>query len=102
MQDKNLFLHVSDSAENSMSCMIKADGLLMGCSTFGQVRQEERSYHEENQSQACVDGFNISRSSAGILAPCLLSRCIACEETRFVRTSCFVLLGGEIVQFDVM
>lgn len=35
--DKNIVLHVGDDVANDMSCMIRADGLLMGCSTFGQV-----------------------------------------------------------------
>ncbi|CAN0029784.1 unnamed protein product [Scytosiphon promiscuus] len=34
---KSLYLHVGLDVENAMSCMIEADGLLMGCSTFGQV-----------------------------------------------------------------
>ncbi|CAM9646251.1 unnamed protein product [Scytosiphon promiscuus] len=37
VEGKSLFLHVGLDVENTMSCMIKADGLLMGCSTFGQV-----------------------------------------------------------------
>lgn len=32
-----LVLHVGQNAQNAMSCMIQADALLMGCSTFGQV-----------------------------------------------------------------
>ena len=34
---KNIVLHVGEDVQNAMSCMIQADGLLMGCSTFGQV-----------------------------------------------------------------
>lgn len=34
---KNIILHVGEDVQNAMSCMIQADGLLMGCSTFGQV-----------------------------------------------------------------
>ena len=30
-------LHVGPDVQNAMSCMIQADGLLMGCSTFGHV-----------------------------------------------------------------
>lgn len=37
VQGKPLYLHVGLDVENAMSCMIEADGLLMGCSTFGQV-----------------------------------------------------------------
>lgn len=36
IQDRSLYLHVGPDVENAMSCMIEADGLLMGCSTFGQ------------------------------------------------------------------
>ncbi|CAM9532516.1 unnamed protein product, partial [Laminaria digitata] len=32
-----LVLHVGQNVQNAMSCMIQADALLMGCSTFGQV-----------------------------------------------------------------
>ena len=32
-----IVLHVGHDVQNAMSCMIQADGLLMGCSTFGQV-----------------------------------------------------------------
>eukprot|EP00752_Nemacystus_decipiens_P006550 g5898.t1 len=35
--DKNIVLHVGEDVLNALSCMIQADGLLMGCSTFGQV-----------------------------------------------------------------
>ena len=34
---KTIVLHVSHDVQNAMSCMIQADALLMGCSTFGQV-----------------------------------------------------------------
>ena len=34
---KPIVLHVGDDVQNALSCMIQADGLLMGCSTFGQV-----------------------------------------------------------------
>ena len=34
---KNIVLHVGEDVQNAMSCMIQADDLLMGCSTFGQV-----------------------------------------------------------------
>ncbi|CAN0194489.1 unnamed protein product, partial [Scytosiphon promiscuus] len=37
MADKPIVLHVDHDVENAMSCMIKADGILMGCSTFGQI-----------------------------------------------------------------
>lgn len=37
MQEKHLYLHVGADVENALSCMIKADGLLMGCSTFGHI-----------------------------------------------------------------
>lgn len=37
IQGKPLVLHVGTDVVNTMSCMIKADGLLLGCSTFGQV-----------------------------------------------------------------
>lgn len=30
-------LHVGPDVRNALSCMIQADGVLMGCSTFGQV-----------------------------------------------------------------
>ena len=30
-------LHVSPDVHNAMSCMVQADGVLMGCSTFGQL-----------------------------------------------------------------
>lgn len=34
---KNIVLHVGADVQNALSCMIQADGVLMGCSTFGQV-----------------------------------------------------------------
>eukprot|EP00752_Nemacystus_decipiens_P015076 g13430.t1 len=34
---KNIVLHVGPDVQNALSCMIHADGVLMGCSTFGQV-----------------------------------------------------------------
>ena len=34
---KPLVLHVDPDAHDALSCMIQADGLLMGCSTFGQI-----------------------------------------------------------------
>lgn len=34
---KNIVLHVGPDVRNALSCMINADGVLMGCSTFGQV-----------------------------------------------------------------
>ncbi len=37
VQDRPLVLHVGRDVANTLSCMIHADGLLMGCSTFGQV-----------------------------------------------------------------
>lgn len=30
-------LHVGPDVQNAMSCMIHADGVVMGCSTFGQI-----------------------------------------------------------------
>eukprot|EP00903_Cladosiphon_okamuranus_P019865 g18259.t1 len=33
---KNIVLHVGPDVRNALSCMIHADGVLMGCSTFGQ------------------------------------------------------------------
>lgn len=35
--EKNIVLHVGEDVLNALSCMIQADGLLMGCSTFGQL-----------------------------------------------------------------
>lgn len=37
MQGKPIILHVGQDVQNAVSCMIKADGVMMGCSTFGQV-----------------------------------------------------------------
>lgn len=37
MRDRLLYLHVGLDTRNDMSCMIQADGVLMGCSTFGQL-----------------------------------------------------------------
>lgn len=34
---KNILLHVGADVQNDLSCMTQADGVLMGCSTFGQV-----------------------------------------------------------------
>lgn len=34
---KPLVLHVGQDVRNAMSCMVHADGVLMGCSTFGQL-----------------------------------------------------------------
>lgn len=34
---KPIVLHVGSDVQNALSCMIQSDGLLMGCSTFGQV-----------------------------------------------------------------
>lgn len=34
---KPIFLHVGHDVKNALSCMIEADGLLMGCSTFGPI-----------------------------------------------------------------
>eukprot|EP00752_Nemacystus_decipiens_P015660 g13975.t1 len=35
--DKKIVLHVGSDVQNALSCMIHADGILMGCSTFGQM-----------------------------------------------------------------
>ena len=35
--ERPVVLHVGPDVPNAMSCMILADGVLMGCSTFGQV-----------------------------------------------------------------
>lgn len=35
-------LHVGSDVQNAMSCMIQADAVLMGCSTFGQVAGLDR------------------------------------------------------------
>lgn len=32
-----IFLHLDPEVHNALSCMIQADGLLMGCSTFGHI-----------------------------------------------------------------
>eukprot|EP00904_Undaria_pinnatifida_P013525 jgi/Undpi1/9302/HiC_scaffold_26.g11760.m1 len=37
VQGRPLLLHVGNDVTNALSCMIQADGLLMGCSTFGQL-----------------------------------------------------------------
>lgn len=37
VEGRPLVLHVGRDVANTLSCMIQADGLLMGCSTFGQV-----------------------------------------------------------------
>lgn len=37
IRDKSIVLHVGSDVQNEMSCMIQADGVLMGCSTFGQI-----------------------------------------------------------------
>ncbi|CAM9840597.1 unnamed protein product [Ectocarpus sp. 6 AP-2014] len=37
IRDKPIVLHVGSDVQNEMSCMIQADGVLMGCSTFGQI-----------------------------------------------------------------
>lgn len=37
MVDKNILLHVGADVQNDLSCMTQADGVVMGCSTFGQV-----------------------------------------------------------------
>ena len=37
VSEKSIVLHVGPDVQNAMSCMIKADAVLMGCSTFGQV-----------------------------------------------------------------
>ena len=34
---KPIVLHVGPDVHNALQCMIQADGLLMGCSTFGQI-----------------------------------------------------------------
>lgn len=34
---KPVVLHVGSDVHNALQCMIQADGLLMGCSTFGQI-----------------------------------------------------------------
>lgn len=37
MPGKPIVLHVGPDVQNAMSCMIQADGVMMGCSTFGQI-----------------------------------------------------------------
>lgn len=37
MRGKPLYLHIGLDVQNTLSCMIQADGLLMGCSTFGHI-----------------------------------------------------------------
>lgn len=37
MRDKRLLLHVGLDAQNDLTCMVQADAILMGCSSFGQV-----------------------------------------------------------------
>lgn len=37
MAGKPIVLQVGSDVQNAMSCMIQADAVLMGCSTFGQV-----------------------------------------------------------------
>lgn len=37
VEGRPLVLHVGQDVASSLSCMIRADGLLMGCSTFGQL-----------------------------------------------------------------
>lgn len=37
MEGRPLILHIGHDVANALSCMIQADGLLMGCSTFGQL-----------------------------------------------------------------
>ncbi|CAM9182579.1 unnamed protein product [Ectocarpus sp. 8 AP-2014] len=37
VRDKSFVLHVGSDVQNEMSCMIQADGIVMGCSTFGQI-----------------------------------------------------------------
>lgn len=37
VKGRRLVLHVGQDVVNALSCMIQADGLLMGCSTFGQL-----------------------------------------------------------------
>ncbi|CAM9214294.1 unnamed protein product [Ectocarpus sp. 8 AP-2014] len=37
VRDKSFILHVGSDVQNELSCMIKADGVVMGCSTFGQI-----------------------------------------------------------------
>ena len=37
MEEKPIILHVGHDVGNAMSCMIQSDGVMMGCSAFGQV-----------------------------------------------------------------
>ncbi|CAM9392138.1 unnamed protein product [Scytosiphon promiscuus] len=37
VQGKTIMLHFDRDVQNAMSCMIQADGIMMGCSTFGQI-----------------------------------------------------------------
>lgn len=37
IHEKPMLLHVGRDVQNALSCMIHADGVLMGCSTFGHV-----------------------------------------------------------------
>lgn len=37
VSDKPIVLHVGEDAKNALSCMALADGVVMGCSTFGQI-----------------------------------------------------------------
>lgn len=37
VQEKPILLHVHPDVQNAMNCMIQADGVVMGCSTFGQI-----------------------------------------------------------------
>ncbi|CAM9178418.1 unnamed protein product [Ectocarpus sp. 12 AP-2014] len=37
IRDKSFVLHVGSDVQNELSCMIQADGVVMGCSTFGQI-----------------------------------------------------------------
>lgn len=36
-RDEAIMLHFGRDVKSTLSCMIQADGILMGCSTFGQV-----------------------------------------------------------------
>ena len=37
VRHKPLFLHVGHDVQNDLACMIQADAVLMGCSTFGHI-----------------------------------------------------------------
>ena len=37
VRQKPLFLHVGHDVQNDLACMIQADAVLMGCSTFGHI-----------------------------------------------------------------